>query len=269
VSAKRSLKLAIAAMWWSTRRVLAMVGLGSGRAGSLTVLYYHAVRAGDADAFARQLDAIADYADVVDPDYIGEAAGRPKVAITFDDAFESVIDNALPLTEARRLPCTIFVPTGRLGAPPAWMMEHGAADANEVVATAETVRALADRGVRLGAHSRTHPMLTRLDPKEAAGELSGSKADLEELIGGRVGIFAFPYGDFNDAIVEIARQAGYQFVFSTQPGAIDPRDRRILRSRVSTDPSDSMLEFWLKLRGGYDWMPIASRLKRRFLPGRG
>jgi hypothetical protein len=28
----------------------------------------------------------------------------------------------------------------------------------------------------------------------------------------------------------------------------------------------SPLDFWLKLRGGYDWMPMASRLKRRLLP---
>ena len=71
-----------------------------------------------------------------------------------------------------------------------------------------------------------------------SSRLSVSKADLEALIGKPVDIFAFPYGDFDDAVVDPAR--------------------------VATTPRD--LDFWPKVRGGYDWMPMASRLKRRLLP---
>jgi hypothetical protein len=62
------------------------------------------------------------------------------------------------------------------------------------------------------------------------------------LIGKPVDIFAFPYGDFDDGLVEAARKAGYRFVFSTQPRTIDPRDRQALRARVATNPWDSPLE---------------------------
>ncbi len=263
MNAKRKIKVVIAAAWWCADRAASLIGIRPDRAGALTVLYYHAVRDGDAIAFERQLDSIGSYADVVEPDHLGEKTGRPKVAITFDDAFVSAIDNALPPLEARKMPVTIFVPTRRLGMHPQWAMEHDATDREEIVATAESIRALADRGVRIGSHSQTHPKMTALDPRQAAQELSESKTDLEALIGGPVDIFAFPYGDFNEAVVEIARASGYRFVFSTQPGTIDPRDLNILRARVSTDPSDSPFEFWLKLRGGYDWMPLASRMKKR------
>jgi peptidoglycan/xylan/chitin deacetylase (PgdA/CDA1 family) len=266
--AKRSVKVLISCAWFAARPLARLLGVGVHRRGSLIVLYYHAVRSQEAPAFARQLDAIGAYADVVGPDYLGAAEGRPKVAVTFDDAFVSVIDNALPLLAARKFPFTVFVPTRCLGARPSWMMEDDAADKEEVVASADRVRALADVGVRLGAHSQTHPRLTTLDPVQAAWEMSDSKADLEALTGKRVDMFAFPYGDFNEAIVESAKSAGYRYVFSTQPRTIDPRDARILRARVSTSPSDSPLEFWLKLRGGYDWVPIASLLKKHLLSKR-
>ncbi len=268
MSAKRKIKVVIGALWWSADRIAGLVGLGQRRAGALTVLYYHAVRSANSRAFEDQLDAIRAYADVVGPDYIGEPRGRPKIAITFDDAFVSVINHALPSLEARKMPSTIFVPTQCLGAAPSWMMEHGATGHEEFVASPEWVRALADRRVLLGSHSQTHPKLTALDPGAANREIYGSKADLETLIDKPVDMFAFPYGDFNETVVETARSAGYRFVFSTQPGLIDPSDSRILRSRISVDPSNSRLEFWLKLRGGYDWMPVASRLKKRLFSKR-
>ena len=268
MSAKRRIKVVISATWWSADRIASFVGLGRRRAGALTVLYYHAVRSSDSRAFEDQLDAIRAYADVVGPDYLGGPSGRPKIAITFDDAFVSVIDHALPSLEARKMPSTIFIPTQCLGATPSWMMEHGATDREEFVASPDRVRALADRKVRLGSHSQTHPKLTALDPGAANREIFGSKADLETLIDKPVDMFAFPYGDYNETVVETARSAGYRFVFSTQPGLIDPGDLRILRSRIAVDPSDSQLEFWLKLRGGYDWMPAASRLKKRLFSKR-
>jgi hypothetical protein len=59
------------------------------------------------------------------------------------------------------------------------------------------------------------------------------------LIGKPVDIFAFPYGDFNDAVVDAAK--------------------------VATTPRDSLLDFCLKVCGGYDWMPMASRAQEASL----
>lgn len=269
MSPKRGVKAGIAALWWSANRLASLVGLGKSHGDTLTILYYHAVRPAEASLFAAQLDAILAYGEVVEPSYAGKTEGKPKVAVTFDDAFISVIENALPALEARGMPLTIFVPTRRLGAPPGWEMEYDAADREEEVASADQIRALSKRGVLLGAHSQTHPRMTRLDPEAAVRELSGSKSDLEELTGETVDLFAFPYGDYNDAVVEAAGRAGFRFAFSTQPNRVDPRDLSVLRPRVAVHPSDTPLEFWLKLRGGYEWMPTVSRLKHRFVPRAG
>ena len=122
------------------------------------VLYYHAVRASARRQFAAQMDKLARLSvpvDIEGTDFL--RAGRRYSAVTFDDAFMSVVDNALPELRARRIPCMIFVPTGSIGRRPSWIgPSHD--DAAEVVASAEVLRTVADQPlVRIGSHSISHP----------------------------------------------------------------------------------------------------------------
>ncbi|MGO9233052.1 MAG: polysaccharide deacetylase family protein [Methylocella sp.] len=267
-SAKRSIQAAISLVWYAAHRSYEVFGLARKNRAKLIILYFHAVRANDVPAFRRQLEAIKTYADVVDADYVGKPDGRPKVAITFDDAFMSMVDNALPELIAHEMPYTIFVPTGCLGASPPWQMESTGLDRHEIVASGDTLRALVSMGARMGAHSRFHPKLTLLGPNEAQAEIRGSKADLECLLGRTVELFAFPYGDFNQQTLLFCKEAGYRFVYSIGPGSVAPTDTTMLRPRVAVELSDTRIEFWLKLRGGYEWMPFASAFKHKFLRAR-
>jgi len=144
-------------------------------------------------------------------------------------------------------------------------MEGLAPDRQECVATADMLRALDPGRVRLGAHSRTHPHLAKIPEQQAREEIAGSRADLEGLLGRPVDLFAFPYGDFSERTSQICKEAGYRFVYSIEPGSVAANSSAILRSRVAVDPDESMVEFWLKIRSAYEWMPAASMLKRRLL----
>ena len=263
-SAKRSIKVAISLVWYAAHRSFEVFGLAHKNRARLIILFFHAVRVGDIPAFRRQLEAIKTYADVVDADYVEKPDGRPKVAITFDDAFMSMVDNAVPELVAHEMPYTIFVPTGCLRGNPSWHMESTALDRHEIVASGATLRSLASMGARMGAHSRFHPKLTLIGPNEAQAEIGGSKAELESLLGQTVELFAFPYGDFNQQTLHFCKEAGYRFVYSIGPGSVDPTDTTMLRPRVAVKLSDTRLEFWLKLRGGYEWMQLASALKHQF-----
>jgi peptidoglycan/xylan/chitin deacetylase (PgdA/CDA1 family) len=231
----------------------------------LIILYYHACREHSVVRFRQQMEALRAYADVVPADFCGAPKGRPKVAITFDDAFVSVIENALPVLADFNFPCTIFVPSAKLGAPPDWQMEGLAPDRQECVVTAQTLRALDPGRVKLGAHSRTHPHLSKIPEQQARDEIAGSRADLEELLGRPVDLFAFPYGDYSERATQICKEAGYRFVYSIEPRSVAANSGALLRSRVSVDPEDSLIEFWLKIRSAYEWMPAASALKRSLL----
>ena len=261
---RRVIKAVISLVWYAAYQLYEVFGIARENRARLIILYFHAVRVEDIPVFRRQLEAIKTYAEVVDADYVGKPDGRPKVAITFNDAFMSMVDNALPELIAREMPYTIFVPTGYLGRNPGWQMERATLDRHEIVANGDTLRALVSMGARIGAHSRFHPKLTLIGPNEAQAEITELKAELECLLGRTVELFAFPYGDFNREVLHFCEEAGYRFVYSIGPGSVDPTDTTMLRPRVAVKLSDTRIEFWLKLRGGYEWMQFTSAMRRRF-----
>jgi len=229
----------------------------------LVILYYHSVPPTLRANFAHQLDVLSSRATVVPVDYRGSAArGRYNVAITFDDAFTSVLDNALPELRTRRMPAMVFVPLNWLGRLPGWEMETDCVDGRAVVATADALRATASELIELGAHSLTHPYLTRLRAEDARAEIAGCREQMESIFSTKIRHFAFPYGDYNEAVIEFCREAGYEHAFSTVPKITDPSSNEFVRGRVLVEPSDGPLEFRLKMAGGYAWMTYASALKQ-------
>ena len=270
LNVKRYFQILVSLLYWLGMKV-SRAGrsvLGLPRPNDLVVLYYHTVHAVDRRAFARQLDVLDRIATVAP----AEAHARPKrpadasrqaVAITFDDAFLSVADHALPELSRRGLPCTIFVPVEWLGRQPGWEIE-GDCDRSEVVVDCDRLRSLPSSLVKIGAHSLSHPFLTRISRADARREISESRRALERLIGAEVRLFAFPYGDYDDEVVAICQEEGYEHVFSIrpQPANLDRND--FLRGRVSVRADDGPLEFMLKASGAYGWLTLASKLKHSF-----
>ena len=262
---KRYIKIAISCIYFAATRAFHGVTKACGRSipRLLIVLYYHSVPSSKRVGFARQMSMLARHGRVVPADWCGETDPRcATVAITFDDAFISVIDNALPELAERGFPCTIFVPSGVLGRKPDWPMEGGA-DRTEVVVDAARLRGLRGPLVAIGSHSVSHPRLTRVAPERARAEIVESRAAIAKLIGDSVTLFAFPYGDYDAGVVDICRQEGFRHVFTIVPEPVDLSADPLIRGRVSVDPDDGDLEFFLKMSGAYAWMPLASALKRR------
>jgi peptidoglycan/xylan/chitin deacetylase (PgdA/CDA1 family) len=271
LAVKRYAKIIVSCVYFAFARAIRSLAQAFGRSmpGAMLVLYYHAVPSSKRAGFVRHMAILARDAHVVPADWCdGTDPARPTVAITFDDAFTSVVDNALPELARRGFPCTIFVPSGVLGRNPDWAME-GNAERTEVVVDAARLTELRGPLVAIGAHSVSHPRLTRIAPERARAEIGGSRAALARLIGAPVTLFAFPYGDYDASVVEICRQEGFKHVFTIEPEPVDPGAGSLIRGRVYVDPDDGNLEFVLKMSGAYAWMPLASALKRRLRSVRG
>ena len=83
--------------------------------------------------------------------------------------------------------------------------------------TENEVRTIASDGlVTIGAHTVTHPVLSRLDARACHREITESKLACEALIGMPVAAFAYPYGDFNAEAHEAVRAADFSLACSTR-----------------------------------------------------
>jgi len=113
----------------------------------------------------------------------------------------------------------------------------------------DQLRALAHQGVALGAHTRTHPLLTQLPPAEAAEEICGSQEDLGREIGRVLPIFCYPDGAHSDSVVEVLREAGFKLAFTTEDGQNKPNSTDPLRlRRTNITPRTTLPIFRLRLQ---------------------
>ena len=226
----------------------------------LTIMYYHGVRSDYLFEFRRQMATLKRYGYVVSADYRGDLTRR-GVALTFDDAFVSVGQNALPELSAHSFPCSIFVPVDRIGKNPNWRVEDPYDTFQETVMTHAQLTSQSEL-VTLGSHGMYHSYLSSIDQNSARTEIEESRRLLQQIIGRTVSSIALPYGDFNSNVIKACASAGYQNVYTTIPENIDPLIPRLARGRVRVDPSDGPIEFFLKFNGAYGWVgPFTSLLR--------
>ncbi len=138
--------------------------------------------------------------------------------ITFDDGWKSQIEYAWPIMKKYGYPLTLFIYTegirgGHFGGGEAMSWEQ--------------LAEMRDAGVDIQAHSETHQDLRRpydkiarkkLNPEEyetwLKNEVAGSKETLEHKLGIRVNCFAYPFGDHNAHVQEVAKKSGFDALFT-------------------------------------------------------
>lgn len=120
---------------------------------------------------------------------------RPQVALTFDDGFANLADDAFPLLAAHALPCTVFVVSEQVGRDNAWGGVHSHAVPTLPLLDWDALGAAQTQGVTIGAHTRTHPHLSQRDSAARADELDGCLTTIQSRLGARPSTFAYPFGD--------------------------------------------------------------------------
>lgn len=133
--------------------------------------------------------------------------GVKPLAITFDDAYESVFIHALPILCRLEMRATIFAVSGLVGKTNRWDELKG--DVSERVMGAAQIREAESYGVEIGSHSLSHADLLQCSEEQAEEEIRCSKRILEQITGKRVDWFSYPYGSHDERIRSIVRKAGY------------------------------------------------------------
>ena len=149
----------------------------------------------------------------------GEKNIPPRCAvITMDDGWKSQYEVAWPILKKFGYTCTLFIYTEGV---------QGGHFAGGQAITWEELGEMRDAGVDIEAHSKTHQDLRkpynkvtkkRLNPQEyqqwLEDEIAGSKQLLEQRLGIKVNCFAVPYGFFNEQAKQVAKNAGYEAIFT-------------------------------------------------------
>lgn len=130
----------------------------------------------------------------------GAPVPERALAITFDDGYLSVSTRAFPVLERLGFNATVFLNTAGAdeeGLPPM--------EGRERLRWAD-VRRMHEAGFEIGAHSISHPDLTRLAEPEIEREMLGSREAIEAFSGVRAESFAYPYGYHSEPVRAVARR---------------------------------------------------------------
>jgi peptidoglycan/xylan/chitin deacetylase (PgdA/CDA1 family) len=242
---------------------LTSLALQSRKGGRLILAFHNVVpddapRIGDQalhlplSTFRSVLDECAAVGDIVPlsnalHDELGEGE-RPRITITFDDAYQGCLRHALPELQRRRLPATVFVAPGILGGRTMWwdaiaepkglspetrdkvlnthagyhiQIHHDWRARDAAWATlpddwqtaheAQVKAALDYDQLRLAPHSWNHRNLTRCSDRELGEELQRPVEWLAAFAGERclTSVLAYPYGLHDERVVTAAGSASY------------------------------------------------------------
>lgn len=237
---------------------------------AVVVLCYHGVSTAQRAAFAAQMRRIrgrvvASTQLEVSPSV---AQARPRVCITFDDAFENLLANAVPVLRACGAPATVFAVSENLGGPPRWAIDPEHPEAREPIMTAAMLREAASaKAFHVGSHTATHADLATLSNGDLLTELKGSRGALGALLESEVKALALPFGSGGERAVQSAMTAGYEQVFTLEERCVRPSDRGV-HGRFLMSPDTWMIEFVLTCDGAYAWLFGLRRLVRSLRPGR-
>lgn len=127
-----------------------------------------------------------------------------SLVITFDDGYQTVYDEAYPILQRYGMSATVFLTVGKRGTTGGSGLLPSLK--GHSMLSWHHIREMHRWGIALGAHTLTHPDLTRLPLDQTESEICDSKSILEDALSAPVTCFAYPYGHHHDRIREIVRR---------------------------------------------------------------
>ncbi len=196
-------------------------GAGGRRYGAPWILMYHSVAEEEEDPylltvgpqrFAAQMGWLASrgWRGVSMRELLAAKAsglGGRLVGLTFDDGYADFARHVVPVLRGYGFTATAYVVADRLGGDNGWDTEGP----RKQLLTVDQVRELAASGWEIGSHGLSHRALPGVRPEVLRAEVRDSRQALQDLVGGPVGGFCYPYGAVDEPATLAVEAAGYDY----------------------------------------------------------
>jgi peptidoglycan/xylan/chitin deacetylase (PgdA/CDA1 family) len=174
------------------------------------------------------------------PQYVTDEC-HSVACLTFDDGYLDNYQRVLPVLERFGIRATFFL-------VPSYLGKHFRTFYGQLpLMSASQVRELVALGHEVGAHTMTHPKLTHVTHEQARHEIAESKRALEDLLGVPVVSFAYPKGDYNEAVKGLVQDAGFRYATTIQEACVSGVPDWLALPRVSVNATMGMVQLRLKL----------------------
>lgn len=170
--------------------------------------------------------------------------------ITFDDGYENVYENALPVLAELGFSSTNFIVTDEINGENHWAQRTGSLP-SKLMSTGQ-IRDWHRQGQEIGSHTASHIYVAQTSEKEALDELRQSKSVLESILQKEVSTFCYPYGNESVEARQWVRKAGYNMAVSTQRGLASDKEDVFALPRVNILRSTHLLHFLRKTITHYE-----------------
>ena len=176
---------------------------------------------------------------------------KKKFIITFDDGYKDLITNALPLLKKYNFKATCLIISNLIGKRNIWDEFNKNIKDKELMNLSD-INYWLKNGMKIGSHSKNHKKLTKLDDKEKIDEIINSKNELESLTGTTIDSFCYPYGLYNENVVNIVKEK-YDFAFTTNRSRFNTnKHNKYLLPRIDMGKKMSIFKLYLKAFTPYE-----------------
>lgn len=159
----------------------------------------------------------------------------PKsVILTFDDGFRDFYTSAFPILKKYNLRAVMFYVAGYTNFP-------GYMDQQMLLEIHNS--GLVD----VEGHTMTHQILVNQKPADLQREVVESKTLIESLLNKKINYFAYPYGAFDQNVINAVNLAGYRLAFGTTPGTVLKQSQKYSLPRIGITGFDNLDRFKQKL----------------------
>jgi len=167
---------------------------------------------------------------------------RPTV-LTFDDGFADLYEHAFPRLARAGVPAVVYLVSDLR--EDVWRRESSPESLR--LLDWRRIVEMADAGIVFGSHTRTHPRLTECTPDQLRAEVLDAKKIIEDHLGREVKHFCYPFGAYDERVVDAVREAGYATACTTRRGVVRQGADPLRLPRLTIGKRMGVVRFLLRI----------------------